>query len=134
MALKQRWGMAVVAGIMAEVVIIATIMLAIVVIKKTMGATARGMVMAHTTAAWTELLWGPVIVFLFTRWIVRPLASLHIPHALLIAALAVAGQLSLFTSTVREGHAPLWIVVLAVVVKIAAAVLAATLARRSGST
>jgi hypothetical protein len=129
MSTGNRWGRAVAAGVLAEVVIIGSIMFAIVLLRKMTGPTAQGMAMAHSTASWTELIGGPIVVFLATRWVVRPLSSLQIPHALVVVGLAVAGQLSIFSGTVAEGHAPLWIVAAAVTLKIAAAVAAAVQAR-----
>ena len=131
MTVRHRWGRAIGTGLLAEVVIIGSIMVAIVVIKKVVGA--GGMALAHSTASWTELIGGPLMIYFATRWVVRPLSGLHVPHALVLVGVAVALQLSIFWSTVAEGHAPLWIVALAVVLKIAAAVTAAVLAQRTVS-
>lgn len=129
--MRNRWGRAIAAGVLAELVIIGSIMFAIVLIRKLMGPTAESMAMAHTAATWTELIGGPILVFFVTRWVVRPLSSLQIAHALVVVSVAVAGQLSIFSGTVAEGHAPMWIVASAVVLKIAGAVAAAVLARRT---
>jgi hypothetical protein len=131
MASTKRWGSAVGAGVLAELAIIGSIMFAIVLVRKLMGSGGDAMMMAHSVATWIELVAGPVLMFLAVRWVVRPLSSLHVAHALVVAAVAVAGQLSIFSSTVAEGHAPLWIVALAVVVKLAAAVAAAVIARQA---
>jgi hypothetical protein len=131
-ATKHRWGSAIGAGVLAELVIIGSIMFAIVIVRKTMGPSGQAMVMAHSVASWIEVIAGPVLVFFAARWVVRPLSAFHMTHALVVVGLAVAGQLSIFSSTVAEGHAPLWIVALAVMLKIAAAVAAAMLARRTG--
>jgi hypothetical protein len=130
MATRHRWGRAIGAGVLTELVIIGSIMFTIVIIRKTMGATTQSMAAAHSAASWIELLGGPILVFLAVRWLVRPLPSLQMAHALVAVGLAVAGQLSIFSGTVAEGHAPFWIVALAVVLKISAAVAAAVLARR----
>ena len=129
MATKNRWGWAIGAGVLAEVVIIVSIIVAIVLIRK-MGPAAEGMAMAHSAATWIELIGGPILVFFAARWVVRPLSSYHVAHALVVVGVAVAGQLSIFSGTVADGHAPLWIVAMAVVLKIAAAIAAAVLARR----
>ena len=131
MAAGNRWVRAFFAGLLTEMVVILTIVGAIVIIRnKTNPRSFEAMQMAHDAASWIEVILGPILVFLVARWVVRGLVSSHMAHALVVALVAVAGQLSIFIQTVREGHAPAWIVALAVVLKIAAAIAAAGLTQR----
>ena len=130
MATRNRWIRAFFAGLLAQLLILLTTVGAILIIRKRTGPTFEGMEMAHSAASWIEVILGPILIFLAARLVVRGLASLHLQHALVVAIIAISGQLSIFIQTVREGHAPAWIVVLAVLLKLGAAVAAATLAQR----
>ena len=131
MAAGNRWVRAFLSGLLAQVLVLGTIAGAIIMIRNRTGPTFEGMQMAHSAASWIEVILAPIVVFLIAWWVTRGLASNHLAHALIVALVAVAGQLSIFIETVREGHAPAWIVVLAVVLKIGAGVAAAKYTQRS---
>jgi hypothetical protein len=129
MATGNRWGRAIGAGVLVEVLLFAVIILSALAFRKFGPRTANVPAFLHGFGSWVACVGGPIVTFLCARWALRPVSAAHMAHALVVAGVAAAIHVPLYLGMTAEWGWQ-WQFYLAIAVMIGAGAAAALLAKR----